>query len=277
MLRSILIGVDGSTHSDAALALGLRWASRYNALLVGLGVIDQPSICQATPVPIGGGHYKQRSDEKRLAQARAQVEQFLGDLSVRSAAANVALKLLEDTGHPYEVIAQEAQRYDLIVLGQQTHFEFATRTGPDGTLTRVLKDTPRPVVTVPERLPDATGVVIAYDGSLQAARAVQAFQGAGLAAGCEVHVVGVGTERQETGRHVDRALDFLSHHGVRAARHVLAPGGSVADTLLTQVRELNAGLLVMGCYGQSTLREFFLGSVTRTVLEQAPVPLFLYH
>jgi nucleotide-binding universal stress UspA family protein len=33
----------------------------------------------------------------------------------------------------------------------------------------------------------------------------------------------------------------------------------------------------MGAYGRSTLREFFLGSVTSTLLEQATVPLFLYH
>jgi nucleotide-binding universal stress UspA family protein len=33
----------------------------------------------------------------------------------------------------------------------------------------------------------------------------------------------------------------------------------------------------MGAYGQPTLREFFLGSVTRTVLTRATVPLFLYH
>ena len=33
----------------------------------------------------------------------------------------------------------------------------------------------------------------------------------------------------------------------------------------------------MGAYGEPTLREFFIGSVTRTILEQCPVPLFLFH
>jgi len=33
----------------------------------------------------------------------------------------------------------------------------------------------------------------------------------------------------------------------------------------------------MGGYGQPTLREFFIGSVTRNLLAQSPVPLFLYH
>jgi len=30
-------------------------------------------------------------------------------------------------------------------------------------------------------------------------------------------------------------------------------------------------------YGQPVLREFLLGSVTKTVLRDSPVPLFLYH
>jgi nucleotide-binding universal stress UspA family protein len=51
----------------------------------------------------------------------------------------------------------------------------------------------------------------------------------------------------------------------------------VAEVILDQVRQYQARLLVLGAYGQSTLREFFLGSVTRTVLQHSHVPLFLYH
>jgi nucleotide-binding universal stress UspA family protein len=43
------------------------------------------------------------------------------------------------------------------------------------------------------------------------------------------------------------------------------------------VRSLGAALLVMGAYGQPVLLEFFVGSVTRTMLQASPVPLFLFH
>jgi nucleotide-binding universal stress UspA family protein len=33
----------------------------------------------------------------------------------------------------------------------------------------------------------------------------------------------------------------------------------------------------MGAYGQPVLREFLLGSVTRTLLAHSPIPLFLDH
>ena len=40
---------------------------------------------------------------------------------------------------------------------------------------------------------------------------------------------------------------------------------------------LEAGLIVMGAYGRSPLREFFGTSLTRTILTESPVPLFVYH
>ncbi len=86
------------------------------------------------------------------------------------AKANVACKLLEDVGQPAEKILLEAQRYDLVVLGKQTYYHFETQSEPDQTLVHVLKNSPRPVVTVPEQLTEGGPVVVAYDGSLQAAR-----------------------------------------------------------------------------------------------------------
>ena len=37
MLRSVLVGMDGSAYSEATVELGIRWAQRWNAVLVGLG------------------------------------------------------------------------------------------------------------------------------------------------------------------------------------------------------------------------------------------------
>jgi nucleotide-binding universal stress UspA family protein len=275
--RSILIGLDGSPSSDRAVELCIRWAGRFDLLLVGLGVVDEPAIRRPEPVPLGAGAFKEHRDDVLVARARRQVEQFLEQFTLRCAEANVPHKLLENVGVPAEQILLEAQRYDLIVLGQQSHFRFAPHQTANGTLSRVLKNTPRPVVAVPEHAGAGTTVMVAYDGSLQAARALHAFQASGLAAGDPVHIVSVGADHTEQMRHADRAAEFLRLHGIESTPHVVAASSSVGDALLEQARHLDARLFVMGAYGQPTLREFFLGSVTRTVLEKSPVPLFLYH
>ena len=53
--------------------------------------------------------------------------------------------------------------------------------------------------------------------------------------------------------------------------------GSPARVLLELTRIAAPGLLVMGAYGQPGIREFFLGSMTRTLLEKGTVPMFLFH
>jgi nucleotide-binding universal stress UspA family protein len=277
MLKSILIGLDGSAYSTAAVELGIRWARRFDAFLVGLGVIDEPTIRGPEPVPLGGVYYKHHRDDVRMHEAQVKVEQFLERFALRCAEAGVPSKLLEDVGPPWEQILVEAQRYDLILLGQQTYFHFETQQSPCETLHKVLKNSPRPVVTAPEKLGGGSAILVAYDGSLQAARALQAFQASGLHEGQDVHVVSVAEDHTEAARHADRAVEFLRFHDIKAVAHPLASLARPAEVILEQVRQRDAGLLVMGAYGQPTLREFFLGSVTKTMLKETTIPLFLYH
>jgi nucleotide-binding universal stress UspA family protein len=277
MIRSILVGVDGSPWSDRALEWSLRWAKASQAMVVGLGIIDAPSIQGGTAVPMGGGAFKDKIDARHVAEARDKVDQFLERFTLRCTEAGVPSKLLEQEGEPSQQILQEAQRYDLVVLGQETHYRFATQQSADDTLIEVLQHTPRPVVVIPKDLPESNRIVVAYDGSLQSARALASLQATGLARQSEVHVLSLGEDHVEAARIGDRAIDFLGFHGIRATRHVASRGSSVGETLIQQAANLDAGLLAMGCFGKSAWKEFFLGSVTRTVLQQSSVPLFLFH
>jgi nucleotide-binding universal stress UspA family protein len=261
----------------AAVELGIQWAQRSGAMFVGLGIIDAPTISKPEPVPLGGSAYKVHRDASLLTDARHKVEQFLEHCARRCTEADVACQIFQDIGLPAEHILLEAQRYDLIMLGQHTFFHFETQQQPDETLQVVLKQSPRPVVAVPAALPAGQVVVVAYDGSLHAARTLQMLQVLGLEGSHEVHVVCVDPDQAHADRCVERAVAFLHSHHIVAQPYARATEAAPADVLLEHVRQVQASLLVMGAYGRSTLREFFGGSVTRTMLRTSPVPLFLYH
>lgn len=71
---------------------------------------------------------------------------------------------------------------------------------------------------------------------------------------------------------------MLARHGVNCEVAVLAKTlPRVSDVLMRFVTDQDAGLLVMGAYGHSRLREAILGGATRNVLENAEVPVFLAH
>jgi len=277
MLRSMLVGVDGCVYSTAAVELGIRWAQRYRATLVALGVIDAPTICKAQPVPLGASAYKAHRDATLLADAEHKVTQFMESCVRQCAEAEVTCQVLQEVGSPVERILLEAQRVDLILLGQQTFFHFATQQKPDDTLSVIVKQSPRPVVAVPATLSEGRAVLVAYDGSLPATRALHMFQALGLASAYDVHVVCVDAEQERADHCVEQAVAFLRGHSIVAQAHALATSTSPAQVLLEQVQQRDVGLCVMGASGRSTLREFFGTSLTHTMLEESPVPLLVYH
>jgi nucleotide-binding universal stress UspA family protein len=264
-------------YSTSALEFGIRWAQRWDAVLVGLGIVDAPTIRKAQPVPLGATAYKAERDKMRLVEAYHRVAQLLRYFRQRCTQAGVTCQPRQEVGSPAECLLLEAPQYDLIVLGQQTFFHFATQDKPDDTLHMVVKQSPCPVVAVPATLPGGRAVIVAYDGSPHATRALHMFQALGIDRAYDVHVVCVDAQQQRAACWAEHAMAFLRGHNIVAQAHVLSTSVAPAQVLPEQVHKLDAGLIVMGAYGRSTLREFFAGSVTRTMLRTSPVPLFLYH
>ncbi len=275
MLRSLLVALDGSPFSETASALAIDWARRLDARLLGLGVLDEPTIDRPEAVPMGAGAFKIARDEARLADAHRRVLAFLGDFGARCAAAGVAAEVLEDVGDPAERIVREAHRCDVVVLGRETHFHFETQEEPDTTAIQILRETPRPVVIVPRERTEGRGVVVAYDGSPQAGRAVQTFQLLGLAAGEEINVIGVHAEASEAEALLRPSGWFLAAHGMPHRLHAIASETAPAEVLLEGVQRLRPRLVVLGAHRYHPLRDLFSTSVSRAVLAGCPVPVFV--
>jgi nucleotide-binding universal stress UspA family protein len=274
-LRTILVGLDGSPEGAAAVDLSLRWARATGARLVGLGVVDEPTIRRAEPVPMGAGYFKHEKDERLLADARRRVEEILDDFASRCAEHDVPCELIEKVGLPHEQIVVTGQSHDLVVLPRQSHFHFETERGADDTVERVLRHSARPVVTVP-RLGGSGPVVVASDGGVHAARALQAFQALGIESAAGVLVVTVHEDASEAVERAERAVAFLASHGIPALRKPVATPGPIAPAILRVVEDVGARLLVAGMRDRRRLTEIFFGSVTQALLKGAQVPVFLY-
>ena len=277
-MRSILVGLDGSDDCVPAVDLGIRWAKRFDSLLVGIGVVDEPTI-RGFQVQGKVSPSYQAAYDRLLSEARHTVEQTLERFALRCSDEQVSYKLLEDEGQPCERILTELQRYDLLILGCKTHFRHASGQHACQTLENVLRAASRPVIVAPQPPTENSreGVVVAYDGSAQAARALHAFLATGLAGIGLIDVVSIHPDSSvEAARIADRAVEFLRFHDLEAERVPLV-GDSVGRRFLSYAEEKNAELLVMGAYGQPRVAEFFFGSATCTALQESSLPLFLFH
>ncbi len=277
MLRTILAGLDGTADSQSVLDLGIHLARRFDALLVGLAVIDEPGLHGPEEWILGETNYDRELNRKRLQELTVKTDQILGAAAVRCANEGVAFKPLEAVGDPYVEIPRQSHRFDLILLGRETHFQYGFERQTDDTLTRILRSSARPVVVGPRALCLGGSVVVAFDGSLQASRALFAFTTLGLGRDLVSRVISIHPEHRIAAALADMAVQFLVAHDVKAALTAVATSGSPARPILDLTRELNAGMVVMGVCGQPFIRELVLGSVTKTMLQETAVPLFVSH
>ena len=84
MLSSILVGLDGSDYSHSAIEVGIYLARKTGALLVGLGIVDEPTIRETEPRLIAAGvpYAEPVLYRERIASARREVELFLSQFSL---------------------------------------------------------------------------------------------------------------------------------------------------------------------------------------------------
>ena len=77
MLKSILVGLDNSPYSAVAVELGIQWAKTFNALLVGLGIVNDRDFQELDLEWRGERPSPMQIGEQRLAEAREKVKQSL--------------------------------------------------------------------------------------------------------------------------------------------------------------------------------------------------------
>ncbi len=278
IMKSILVSIDRSSDSTPAMELALRWAIQFDAGLVAVGFIDEIGIEVAQEYLYREGHIAS-VNPPLIARVQQDYKRILEQYASRCAAAGASCTTPSDVGLSLDRVLFEAQRHDLIVM-DRLRILVPGFEGPQAQdLGRILKNSPRPVVIVPPQAvrTEEGEILVAYDGSLQSARALYAAVFSVLGSDVKVHVVSVAPARTDAEQAADAALAFLRLHQVDTIAHPIESRDVPAAVLLDQVGRLGAGLIVMGAYGEPVLREFFLGSVSRTLLKESPVPVFLAH
>ncbi|MEQ9447813.1 MAG: universal stress protein, partial [Rhodospirillaceae bacterium] len=130
----------------------------------------------------------------------------------------------------------------------------------------------------PSMLPPSVGKTIAvcWNKTAQSARAVGAAMPY-LERADRIVLVSVTTHAKH-GPGVGDVARTLAWHDIEAEIVEVDPDGrSVGRILLDECVKASADLMVMGGYSRNRWSEVILGGVTRYVLENAEVPIFMAH
>lgn len=276
-MKSILVALDGTPAAKAALQVALFLAEKHAAHLAGVSVLDVKRLTAPEPVPIGGEYYKFKYDAERLKRTTEELAELVKGFDRACGRRKLDGRGILIEGEPSEEILRAADAHDLIVMGRDTAFRSEAAQETTATVEFLLKHNPRPIIVTPAGVERTAPVLIAFDGSVPAARSLQMFTLLQMAKGAEVHVVSVhGTEDEATAL-AKRAAAYLELYGVSPHLHAIASPADAGDALLAEAKSLKAGLIVMGAFGHRGWREALLGSCTRKLLRECPTCLFVHH
>lgn len=170
-------------------------------------------------------------------------------------------------------MSQYGRLADLMIVAQPNA---AGRSAQDAVVEAAIFDTGRPVLCVPagQRSLDLGSVAILWNGSIEAARAI----GQAMPLLCACGNVVVMTGGKCDGVDPRELVERLVLRGIEARTRRINPGEELSPkALIDALGNGRFGLVVMGGYGHTRLREMVLGGLTRHMLAEAKIPVLLAH
>ncbi len=161
----------------------------------------------------------------------------------------------------------------LFILGRlgESHVPFAHTLG--NHVESVARSLTKPILITVENFEVPTAFMLAYDGSDTAQKALDRVISSPLLHGLECHLIMAGKPTVENKAMLDSGELKLKTGGFKVQASIVP--GEVQPALCHYQEQHKLGLVVMGAFGHSRIRQFFIGSNTSKMMSMSNVPLLL--
>ena len=273
--KRIMVPLNGMDDAGQALRLAFDLGQRFEAEVIGLHAATETS----SALPYMGESMSGALLDNMVAAlekesaARQQAAQAALDEARQAVSGNGQLMVRK--GAEDDMLAQYGRLADLVVVARGAS---DTALSESPTMQAAIMNTGRPVlVAPPERAGTvARNIVVAWNGSAQAARALGAAMPL-LSQADTVTLLQI-DEGSGEGPPIEDAVDYLAAHGCQAKALTQPHGhGSIGDDLLLAAHNQGADLLVMGAYSHNRIRELVFGGATLEALLDATIPVLMMH
>jgi nucleotide-binding universal stress UspA family protein len=276
--KTILVHVDRSKHAAARIKIAAQLAMADNAHLVGAAMtgisrfLYQDNAMDINQTIIAA----QLEGLNQVAnEALAQFESIARQVGVLS----YEKRLVND--EPEGGLAMQARYSDLVVVSQTDRDELVSAIESD-LPEYVMLNCARPVLIVPHAgqfNQIGTNVLVAWDGSIEATRAISnAMPLLKRAKNVTVALFNPSSQLDVHGEQPGADIGlFLARHKIAINVVERNTQVDVADALLSMAADLQSDMIVMGGYGHTRFREVVVGGVTMSILNSMTVPVLMSH
>ena len=271
-------GIPFAAQLEVTADLALRLGAHVN---VAFTRPDPVIAAAAVPEMIAAAGVVSEAIENEGKRAQsAAFEEFdrwrtaYGFLPTENNAAEAAATWHERVGTVAATVVEIGRLCELAIIAKPDSYEIVT----EEAFAAAVFEAGCPTLVTPTRVPQSLfhHVVIAWNGTLQAARALHGAMP--IIRQAEKVSIFAPLEDTEARSCSPNLIEYLSWHSVQA--EYLETAGKVDDVgkaLLNGAAESHATMIVMGAYSRSRIREAVLGGVTRHVLRHADIPVLMAH
>lgn len=282
-MTKVVACIDGSNSTHAVCDYA-SWSSlRLDAPLEFLHVLDKKAFPKNDDISgqIGLGSREAllkeltELDEKRGKIALQHGHELLESAKILAIALGVKAPLSRQRHGDLVTTLHEAENdIRLLVMGKQgvdgDHF----RDHVGSNIESVVRTMHRPILISPAIYKEPNNLMIAYDGSATTRKCVEMVAASPLFKGLTCHLVMVTNDEKEAAVHLDWAKGILIGADFNVKTSVMA--GEVKHVLCEYRDQNDISMVVMGAYGHSKIRQFFVGSTTTKMIQHTTnVPLLL--
>lgn len=299
----ILLAIDGSESADAAIGFLRKWPIPKDSELILMTVINKEIFGDEKTRELNDRQRQMLTQAEHML--RQDAEEILAAAETRITSAGVRIEKVIATGHPaFEIIETAASlSADIVMMGSHD-FGGAKRFLLGSTSDEVLLYAPCSVLIVHSRSagsdhsdesaaatvdePQPLKILLAFDNSRSARKAARLCVKLSSVLHDEVVALSVMPLMHMFRQDLQQQLSWVWQErkkavraGLEWAEKILKPASSKVTVLLEESTDVSqeiidtaadskCDLIVIGNKGESKVKRFLMGSVTRRVVHHAP-------
>lgn len=278
-MNKVLVCLDGSKLSKAVCDYGIYIAKNLNLPLVLLNVIEHSHISKKINLSgnIGIGskddlleelaNEEMNESKQLIAKGKAvlkEMEEYVKSQNLTN------YTTLQKHGTLYETLDELSSDLRIAVIGLKG--ENSSNIGSH--IEELIRTLNIPILLVNKEFTPIESILIAYDGSKYANKAIKIAKQNPIFPNIKRHIVNVNKDILVSKRLLNDAKLLFANANIDVETKSLS-GDSVEDILQYQ-KENNLNIIAMGAYSHNRFRSAIFGSFTTNMLLNSQVPLLLF-
>lgn len=280
MIGRILVGLDGSKISKVAGEYGIYLSKKLKKPVIGVHIIDIRLLEGPFLSDIAGGlgftvYGDLTAKIKEILDVKANA--ILDEFAVRCREKEGNCSIASAYGVVVDELVNMADPEDILIVGKKGEHESFVPLFLGSTAEAVAKKASCPVMITPTEFKEINSILLAFDGREKSVHATVYVNHLAKTLKIDsIKVISVFKDKVKDQQLVETFKERLNSL-IEVPYEFIDKYGLPEEMLDEYINENkdNLGIVVMGAFGESMIKELILGSTTNYIVSRSPVPVLL--